>query len=258
MMIFVLITIISVLSVVLFYIFHMKLKNNRKRPTTEYKERVSTREINEAINDKQNRNAIRKGELGEYKINVQLEQLSNDFKYINDILIRVDKSLHQIDHVLITPVGVFAIETKNLMGKIYGKPTYKNWIQYIDGYKRYFYNPIRQNAGHIKALKTLLKSYNNIDYYSVISFTRRCELNIDLNLRTPQSEILVVYDTNLSDLMLRKYHILLNTKGKQLLNNSEITKIYDFITASNITDPAIRQEHIEEVNSKKFILDNKK
>lgn len=251
MWIFMLIIVLLLIGVV-FYVFFMKEISNQKETTTKSKQRISSKKGNETFSEKQIHKANRKGELGEYKINLQLGQLSKDFKYIDDILIRTSKGLAQIDHVLITPVGLFVIETKNYMGKIYGSPTYNSWTQYINGSKTSFYNPIKQNAGHIQALKTLLKSYNNIEYHSVISFSKRCELRIDLDLRTPQSEPMVVYDTNLSDLILKKHHILKTAKDKQLLSSDEITRIYDFITISNITGSDIRQEHIEEVKKKKL------
>jgi hypothetical protein len=250
MWIFAAIISVVVIGLVLLYVSHTKKSSNKKIDTNKVKQTTSVKNVNEKINDEQVKKANRKGELGEYKINLQLGELSKQFKYIDDIVIRTDKGLTQIDHVLITPVGLFVIETKNYTGKIYGKPKYKNWIQYINGSKESFYNPIRQNAGHIQALKKLLKLFKNIEYHSIISFTRRCELRIDLELRTPQSEIMVVYDTNLTELIMKKYRLLEASKDNNFLNTDEITEIYDYLVASNITNQRIRQEHIDEINSK--------
>jgi hypothetical protein len=55
------------------------------------------------------------GELGEYKTNIQLDQLPKDCKYLSDIIIRNPKSgsgFSQIDHTVISPYGLFVIETK--------------------------------------------------------------------------------------------------------------------------------------------------
>lgn len=46
------------------------------------------------------------GELGEYKINIQLDQLPKDCKYLIDLLISNPKAksgYSQVDHVIITP-----------------------------------------------------------------------------------------------------------------------------------------------------------
>ncbi|GGA43243.1 nuclease-related domain-containing protein [Psychrobacillus lasiicapitis] len=83
-----------------------------------------TKIINERI-------AVRKGELGEYKIDIQLSQMPIEYnKYLSDLLIRNPKSstgYSQIDHVIITPYGLFVIETKNYQGTIYGGKDRKTW-----------------------------------------------------------------------------------------------------------------------------------
>jgi hypothetical protein len=71
------------------------------------------------------------GELGEYKINIQLDQLPKDCKYLSDLLVSNSKSrtgYSQIDHLVISPYGLFVIETKNYSGEIKGKRDDKNWI----------------------------------------------------------------------------------------------------------------------------------
>ena len=71
---------------------------------------------------KNNQLAIRKGELGEYKIDIQLEQLPKDYLYISDLLVKnpqAKSGYSQIDHVVITTYGIFVIETKNYQGIIY-------------------------------------------------------------------------------------------------------------------------------------------
>nr|WP_223254411.1 nuclease-related domain-containing protein [Bacillus sp. HNG] len=63
--------------------------------------------------------ATRKGEIGEYRIDIQLDQLPNGFRYLSDLLVKNQKAksgYSQIDHVVLTPYGIFAIETKNYQG----------------------------------------------------------------------------------------------------------------------------------------------
>lgn len=63
------------------------------------------------------------GELGEHKINIQLDQLPKGCKYVSDLMVANPKSrtgYSQIDHVVITPYGLFVIETKNYNGEIKG------------------------------------------------------------------------------------------------------------------------------------------
>lgn len=68
-----------------------------------------------------NEKSVRKGELGEYKINIQLDQMPKEYKHLSDLLIPNPKArsgFSQIDHVLLTPYAIFIIETKNYAGEI--------------------------------------------------------------------------------------------------------------------------------------------
>nr|WP_258394594.1 nuclease-related domain-containing protein [Paenibacillus sp. MDMC362] len=61
--------------------------------------------------------------MGEHKINIQLDQLPKGCRYVNDLMVTNSKSrtgYSQIDHVVITPQGLFVIETKNYMGEVKG------------------------------------------------------------------------------------------------------------------------------------------
>lgn len=200
--------------------------------------------------EEQNRKAVRKGELGEYKIDIQLEQLPTDYRFISDILIRTKKGLTQIDHVIVTPVGIFVIETKNYLGKIYGKQFDKDWTQYNNGQKTYFYNPIKQNYGHVMALMELLKAHSTVGIQSIISFTRRCELRIDLDLRTADSDVTVVYDTDLTNALMKKVRAITQSMKDNLLSTDDIIKIHHTLEDANIKDPEIRKQHISEIKKK--------
>jgi len=60
----------------------------------------------------------------------------------------------QIDHILLSPFGLFVLETKNMAGRILGRPDRKNWTQRFPGVLRgyRFQNPLKQNAAHVEAL----------------------------------------------------------------------------------------------------------
>jgi hypothetical protein len=87
------------------------LKKKKENPQPKQKKKPSQlpKKTNEAV-------SARKGELGEYKIDIQLDQLPKDCRYLSDLLVRNPKAksgYSQIDHVVFTPYGIFTIETKN-------------------------------------------------------------------------------------------------------------------------------------------------
>lgn len=88
----------------------------------------------------------------------------------------------QIDIVVATDVGLIVIEVKDFTGWIFGKGNQDYWTQ-VSGYGRYrnrFYNPFKQNDGHIKALRGLSPQLATIPMFSLVVFAGDCELK-DVN-----------------------------------------------------------------------------
>jgi hypothetical protein len=204
----------------------------------------------EASKQKSKVTSTRIGELGEHKINIQLDQLPKSCKYISDIMILNAKSrsgYSQIDHVIISPYGLFVIETKNYSGEIKGERKDKQWTVN----KRFkLYNPLFQNYGHIKALENILHGYKKLKFLSMISFTMRCRFSIDPNLRKIHSDELIVYDVELSEFIQRKLLRLETENTEPLLTEKDINSIYEMINNANITNLAIREEHINRAKAK--------
>ena len=57
--------------------------------------------------------AKQKGKRGEMRVFSILMQLPDEYTILNDLVFRTDKGTTQIDHVVVSKYGVFAIETKN-------------------------------------------------------------------------------------------------------------------------------------------------
>jgi len=194
--------------------------------------------------------ATRIGELGEHKINIQLDQLPKECKYLSDLLIPNSKSrtgYSQIDHLVVTPYGIFVIETKNYNGEIKGGRSDKYW-SVSNRFK--MYNPLMQNYGHIKALESHLAECKSAKYISMISFTMRCRFSIDPELRKIQSDELIVYDVELSEFIQRKMTRLKAELSAPIFTSEDIHLVHEKINRVNITDPKIRAEHIEKAKIK--------
>lgn len=157
------------------------------------------------------------------------------YKLLNDILIKNKDKTTQIDHVLIGKKGIFVIETKDFSGTIKGKEYSKEWTQNLNGYTNEFYNPIRQNYGHIKALENLTKRRNI--FISTIVFTNKSNIK-EVNTETPVIQ--------LKDLkkFIKKYPSDIN------INKEEINSIYNLIKKNNINSKRIRKKHVKNINRK--------
>lgn len=96
-----------------------------------------------------------KGRFGEAIVSVgALNRLPKVYRVFNDLILpRPDgKGTTQIDHVVVSPFGIFVIETKNFTGWIFGDENSRYWTQVIYGKKNRFQNPLHQNALHVRAL----------------------------------------------------------------------------------------------------------
>ncbi|MGD6894600.1 nuclease-related domain-containing protein [Bacillus infantis] len=220
----------------LLFLNFLKRKKNEDKPKQANVTTLKSKKVNEQV-------ATRIGELGEYKIDIQLDQLPRNCRYLSDLLVKNPKAksgYSQIDHVVLTPYGIFAIETKNYQGTIYGGIDRKTWL--VNG-KFKIMNPFVQNYGHIKALTSFIdKKYHDL-FISMVSFTKRCTFKVDLDYRKIASDQIIVYDIELSEYIQRKVSVLKIQYKEPLLNERDILAIYNALTNANITDPKVREEH---------------
>ena len=96
------------------------------------------------------------GWWGETKVRLALRTLPKEYKAVHNVYVRDSRGITQIDHVLFSPYGIFAIETKNLAGVVFGGADARLWV-HLHAHKQYdMYNPFRQNRRHVRALEEVL------------------------------------------------------------------------------------------------------
>ena len=71
---------------------------------------------------------------------------------------KYDGSYSQVDLVVVSKIGIIVIEVKKYSGWIYGVGNREKWVQVLDyGKVKYpIYNPVFQNDGHIRSIKSQL------------------------------------------------------------------------------------------------------
>lgn len=177
------------------------------------------------------------GFIGEFWTKKELEKLpKSKYIVINDVLIRSKNSTHQIDHIVVSPYGIFSIETKQYNGYITGSRYDKYWVRHTSKGPINYTNPIRQNYGHVKALAEVL----NIDekkIFNVVCIPSTARLNIVHN-----GELVRNYTIEERILSYRN----------EILSNYELYAY--LIKRYNIIDKQIRKQHI--YNIRNTIVDN--
>lgn len=116
-----------------------------------------------------------KGKRGERQVAKRLMRLPDGYTIFNDVYILENGKSSQIDHVVLSPHGIFVIETKNYRGWIYGNEKDQYWIKNMYGTKYQFYNPLLQNYSHVKALQSLF-GFPMQYFISIVVFTDHATL----------------------------------------------------------------------------------
>lgn len=175
------------------------------------------------------------GFFGEFWVKRELRKLNNDYKIINDVMIRTnDGRTHQIDHLVISKYGIFVIETKQYNGYLIGNDYDKKWK--FKTYRKIYYinNPVHQNYGHIQALKEVL-NIEEEKLIPIVCISSNAKLKINSNV--------VVRITRLLD-KIKSYN-------NQIIYNEE--EIYNQINNLNILDKKERRQHVKNTKQIKKI-----
>ena len=165
------------------------------------------------------------GKAGEFYVKNQIKKLPKDkYLIINNLMIVVNNVSYQIDHVIISPYGIFVIETKQYNGYITGSEYDKKWKQ---NNKYYINNPIHQNYGHVKALQELL-NIEDSKFIPIVCIPSKAKVNIK-----SKNHVLRIYNLNST---------ILSYQEKVLDNYNEI---YTKLLKENIKDKEIKREHVK-------------
>ena len=175
------------------------------------------------------------GDIGELQLSSVLKSLPDCYHVIDNVLLRTRKGSTQLDHIVVSPFGVFVIETKNYKGMIFGDMEGIVWTQVLNGAGHFkVYNPVRQNYGHIVELCRQTRIPIAI-MQGVIVFT-----NPKANLSNVNCPCCFTVD--------RLYEHIVSYQTV-VLSDRHITKAIERIDKVNIDSYLNRQKHIAYVNS---------
>ena len=178
-----------------------------------------------------------KGYFGEKKVSAKLRGLpQEEYILLNNVMLRSDYGLTQIDHVLVSVYGIFVIETKNYKGWITGGEYSDTWTKNMYGKKYSFRNPIKQNYAHVKALQSLLGISEKAFFIPVVVFSGQSDLKVKTNSH-------VIYMRQLKKFVESYVH--------KCFSEQDIVSIAHTIQNANTDSKDTRKEHLKQIKSKK-------
>jgi len=165
------------------------------------------------------------GALGEQKVAKELENLSDEYILINDFSISFSKSIYnrqendyiksiQIDHILVSPSGIFLIETKNWSERSLDNLSFHSPVQQIK----------RTNFALFKILNDA-SSYLDKHHWGIKKIPQR-NLIVMLNLK-PKEEFQYVKILTLKELLGYINYF------KPIFSNSETEQIAKYLLTIN-------------------------
>lgn len=178
-----------------------------------------------------------KGFLGEKIVSSILYLLDGSkYKVVNNVVLNTGGRISQIDHLVVSDYGIFVIETKNYKGWIFGDENSEYWTQVLYKRKEKFYNPIRQNFGHILALKNRLGEFPDTKYIPIIVFLPKAKIKVSTSTE-------VTYTYKLLN-VIRKHSTVVS------LTENEKEKIFQKINSINARATYKRSQHVRSINQR--------
>lgn len=177
-----------------------------------------------------------KGLNGEYSLYQYLQPFeSMGCKFLFNLYVpRNNGKTSEIDVIMFHPKGLFVIESKNYSGWIFGNESNKQWTQTLPvgrgkSHKERFYNPIMQNATHIRAIRKYID--DTIPIHSVIAFSDNCTLK-DVAVK---SNVIVTYYSDLLREIKYKLSEINNYSMTPELLNETYNRLSQYANADDYT-----------------------
>lgn len=164
-----------------------------------------------------------------------------DGKVLRNVYVpKGDGETSEIDVLFITQKGVFVIESKNYSGWVFGSEADRNWtVSLPNGQKNYFYNPIRQNRGHVKWLERYLA--DGTPLFSIIVFSERCELK---RVTVESDDADVVKRDRLYATVRRIWDSV-----EDVFSIDEVDSLYERLRVLTDVDEAVKRSHVDKIHA---------
>ena len=182
----------------------------------------------------------KKGQRGEDLIEkILYKTVPGEFQVFRNVYVPHGGATSEIDLVMVHETGIFVFESKNYNGVISGSMDARNWVHIHPNREKYlFYNPVRQNRNHIRALSNYLQ-IPETNFYSYVVFSKQCKLgNVPENTRS----IIITQTPELGEQLARTLSALPALYGAE-----EVQVIADRIAPLTDVDAAVKAKHIRDI-----------
>ena len=169
-----------------------------------------------------------KGALEERALHkVLVKELPASYQHYRNLVIPTAKGdFTEVDHLVLSPFGIFVIEVKNYRGWIFGGEKQPQWTLQRFRSKHQFMNPLHQNYKHTEAVKQLLglNGKDGDSVHSIVAFSLRAQFKFQIPQNVMYTDLVGDYINRFTqpcfnDDQLRQFSARLNMAkaGKKVL-----------------------------------------
>lgn len=173
--------------------------------------------------------------------NIPVKTIFHDLYFYNEY----NGTFSQVDIAVLTKVGILVFEVKDYGGWIFGNGSQQKWTQVMSYGKDkfHFYNPIKQNAGHILSIKNQSQQLRNIPMFSIIVFDGDCVLK---RVNDIPDNVYLIYPYQLNATI---NHIMMNNPLAPYTDKYEVLNIFRK-AMKNGENRYVKGAHIDHLKNK--------
>lgn len=188
-----------------------------------------------------------KGNAKEVQLDILTRSISlltlTNTKILRNIYIPyADGKTSEVDMLLLANGNIYVFEVKNYQCAVVGKQDEKCWKAIYTPQKTYeFYNPIKQNDGHIASLSSYLKIPKS-DFISVVVFSEKADIKkVEY---TPTSNLRVLSMNAVGAYLVKQKF------SKKMFSKDELKDVYSALKPLTKVSDDVKEQHIKDVQSK--------
>lgn len=157
-----------------------------------------------------------------------------DVRLLRNLYLPYKDRTAEIDLLLCTTRGFFCLECKAIQGTIYGTRDAWNWRCNLGDYWFVFYNPIRQNSVHLRALSEYL---GEIPVFPYIVFYDGCDIR---GLKASIPEYMILHYTSLVETLMLHIRAL-----PSMLRPRQLQRLCSDLESYTHVTPEQKEQHIQ-------------
>lgn len=176
-----------------------------------------------------------KGWFGEKKaaLSMWLTLDEDTYRRFHDVIIPTVNGTTQIDHILVSPFGLFIVETRNGTGWIFGSKDQARWTQSLHGKSFSFQNPLRPAYRQKKCLSECLQVDQRV-IHTVVYFNGDSELESSMPM-------------NVIDRGLGRY---VKTFANRVLRPEEVDQIVGTLERHQFESSTTTRQHVRSLRER--------